>query len=113
MELWTPGEAKDVVEVKSAERMVLPTAAKKDGGSHFDDELETAANKAAVYAQDVKRLLAHLNTRPDHTVYVSSADERGKLREVFNWWKREGALGHNPNIRIDYGVADGAIRIGE
>jgi hypothetical protein len=106
--LWTPPTT-----AKPYERRALPTVRKKEGGSLFDDELETEAAVAKRYADDVKELLVHLNQRPDHEVYVGSAEERGQLREVFNHWKREGALMHNPNIRIDYGVADGAIRVGD
>ena len=103
--LWTPPETFD--------RRVMPTERKGLGGSYFDDELETEEAVAKRYAEDVKELLVHLNSRPDHTVYVGSDEDRGKMREVFNHWKREGALIHNPNIRIDYGVADGAIRVGD
>ena len=113
MELWTPGQAKDVVEVERKPRRDLPQIAKKDGGSYFDDEMMTELEVAAEYAEQVRQLLMHLNERPDHTVYVGSAEERTKMRSVLNWWKREGALGHNPNIRIDYGIAEGAIRVGE
>jgi hypothetical protein len=91
----------------------MPTIRKKEGGSQFDDELETEEAVAKRYADDVKELLVHLNQRPDHIVYVGSDEERGKMRDVFNHWKREGALMNNPNIRIDYGVADGAIRVGD
>lgn len=97
--LWTP--------------MDLPTAAKREGGSYFDDEMHTKEETATAMRMDVQRLLNHLNTRPDHTVYVASAESRDQLRKVFNWWKREGALGHNPNIRIDYGIVEGAIRVGD
>jgi hypothetical protein len=105
--LWTPPTK------EPHKRREMPTLRKKEGGSYFDDELETEAAVARRYAEDVAELLVHLNQRPDHIVYVGSDGERIQLREVFNHWKREGALMHNPNIRIDYGVADGAIRVGD
>ena len=91
----------------------LPDERKYDGGSYFDDELQTKEEVATALAQGARDLLLHLNARPDHVVYVGSREERTKMREVFNWWMRESVLSHNPNIRIDYGVADGAIRVGE
>jgi hypothetical protein len=104
-ELWTPTE--------THERRVMPTERKKEGGTTFDDELETVEAVAKRYAVETKKLLEHLNQRPDHVVYVGTAEERDKMRAVFNDWKRKGALLRNPNIRIDYGVAEGAIRIGD
>jgi len=104
-ELWTPTE--------THQRRAMPTVRKKDGGTHFDDELETEAVVAKRYADDVKELLRHLNQRPDHVVLVGSVEERDQLRQVFNYWKRQGALMHNPNIRIDYGIVEGAIRVGD
>jgi hypothetical protein len=109
MELWTPS----TVEVTTPERVALPDKRKPDGGSYFDDELATEAQKANELANEVRDLLNHLNARPDHVVFVGNVKDRANLRDVFNWWKREGAIGHNPIIRIDYGVADGAIRVGE
>lgn len=102
-----------MVPTTAHERMVKPTERKKDGGSTFDDELETEASANKKFADEMIRLVEHIQQRPDHTVYVGSADERGKMREVFNDWKRRGWINHNPNIRIDYGVADGAIRVGD
>ncbi len=113
MELWTPGRATDVVEVEHKGRKALPTLRKNDGGSYFDDEMLDEEMVAKAYALQVKQLLEHLNARPDHIVYVGSATDRENIRQVFNHWKAKGALGHNPNIRIDYGVADGAIRVGD
>ena len=104
-DLWTPTE--------THQRRTMPTVRKKEGGTTFDDELETEAAVAARYANDVKELLIHLNQRPDHDVHVGTPEERDQLRQVFNNWKREGVLMHNPNIRIDYGVAEGAIRVGD
>jgi hypothetical protein len=112
-ELWTPSSVERPVEVTTKERVSLPDKRKPDGGSYFDDELATEAQKANELANEVRDLLSHLNARPDHVVYVGSTKDRDELRQVFNWWKREGAIGHNPNIRIDYGVAEGAIRVGE
>ena len=90
--------------------LFVPGERKKDGGTVFDDELEPVAK---VYAEAIKEMVAHLNERPDHALYVGSAEERTKMREVLNWWMREGHIGHNPNIRIDYGIPEGQIRIGE
>ena len=100
-ELWTPPV------------MQVPEERKWDGGSYFDDEMQTKEAVALAYRKQVEDLLIHLNARPDHVVYVGSTEDRSNIRAVFNWWVREGALGHHPNIRIDYGVADGAIRVGE
>jgi hypothetical protein len=104
-DLWTPYEGHA--------RRERPSHRKVEGGSIFDDELATEESKASALGEEAKNLLTHLNQRPDHTVYVSSSEERTKMREVFNWWHREGALLHNPNIRIEYGVPDGAIRVAE
>ena len=104
-DLWTP--------TQQHARRVRPDSRKVEGGSIFDDELASEEVKANALAEQARQLLIHLNQRPDHTVYVSSAEEREKMRGVFNWWKREGALTHNPNIRIEYGVPDGAIRVAE
>jgi len=112
-ELWLPGSATDKVTVETPARRSLPDHRKPDGGSYFDDELATEEQKAAELAAEVRELCHHLNARPDHVVYVGTAKDRDELRQVFNWWKREGAIGHNPNIRIDYGVPEGAIRVGE
>ncbi len=100
-EIWTP------------QLMSVPDERKSDGGSYFDDEMQTQEQTAHEFALQTKRLLEHLNARPDHVVYVGSTDARRQLREVFNTWKRLGGLMHNPHIRIDYGVVDGAIRVGE
>jgi len=96
--LWTPGH-------------VAPSERKFDGGSHFDDELETTANKQKVIQAEYNTMVEHLQQRPDHKVYVSSTEERAKMRAVFNHMFNEGVLTHRPDIRIEYGVADGAIRI--
>jgi hypothetical protein len=104
-DLWTP--------TKQHARRVRPDSRKTEGGSIFDDELGTEAEAAQKYGEAVRDLLIHLNQRPDHTVYVGSEEERTKMREVFNVWKMRGVLLHNPNIRIDYGVAEGAIRVGD
>ena len=73
--LWTPPSAK-----------VKPTVMKKEGGSHFDDEVMDIAIEQATFAIEVERLIDHLRKRPDHKVYVSSTEERTKMREVFNLW---------------------------
>ena len=100
--LWTPPDQR-----------VAPTVPKKDGGSYFDDELPTKKAHNEMLLKEGARLINHLNQRPDHDVLVSSGEERTKMREVFNWWRREGVINHNPNIRIDYGIPDGQIRIGD
>lgn len=100
--LWLPPSAR-----------VQPTEGKKEGGTHFDDELGTVTDEQSALVKDAMKLIAHLNERPDHSILVGTAQDRSSLREVFNWWKREGLIGHNPNIRIDYGVPEGAIRVGD
>ena len=100
-ELWTPPV------------MQVPDERKRDGGSYFDDEMQTKEAVALAYRKQVEDLLIHLNARPDHVVYVGSTEDRSNMRAVFNWWVGKGALQKHPTIRIDYGVADGAIRVGE
>ena len=100
--LWTPPSAK-----------VKPTEMKKEGGSHFDDEVMDLAMEKAQFAIEVERLIDHLRKRPDHRVYVSSTEERTKMRSVFNLWFQNGTLDYHPDIRIEYGVPDGQIRIAE
>ena len=113
MRLWTPGQAKDKVEVEQKARRQLPQIRKTEGGSYFDDELMTEEEVAKEYGMQVRQLLEHLNERPDHSVFVGSLEERDQMRTVFNHWKSEGAIAHNPTIRIDYGVGEGAIRVGD
>ncbi len=100
--LWTPPSAR-----------VKPNVRKDEGGSSFDDELELQARHDEKLKEEATRLVAHLNERPDHTVYVGSTEERSKMRDVFNNWIKFGLIGHNPNIRIDYGIAEGGIRVDE
>ena len=95
--LWLPGTGKH-------------DGGKRDGGTWFDDELEDART---VFLRQAKELIGHINERADHVVYVGSTDDRAKLREVFNWWKREGIIGRNPKIEIEYGIPEGAIRVTE
>ena len=104
-ELWVPTQAH--------ERRVKPTTRNREGGSQFDDELglERVAEAKLLAARE--ELIDHLNKRPDHIVYVASVDEREKMRTVFNAWHQWNVINHNPTIRIDYGVADGAIRVAE
>ena len=90
--------------------MWLPGARKRDGGSYFDDELNLAEKVILEASED---LVKHINERPDHIVYVASAEERDKMRTVFNHWKATGRIGENPNIRIEYALTDGSIRVGE
>ena len=88
----------------------LPGERKRDGGSYFDDELGSAET---VFKNMAKDLVQHLNERPDHIVFVGTSEDRARMREVFNWWVREGMIGHNPTIKIDYGVPEGGIRVAE
>ena len=97
-ELWTPGH-------------VAPTERKSDGGSHFDDELETTEHARKTTQSEYKVMVEHLQQRPDTKVYVGSTEDRSKMREVFNHMFNEGILTHRPDIRIEYGVVEGAIRI--
>ena len=41
--LWTPGRSKEKVEVDVKSVMKPPSTRKAEGGSYFDDELETVA----------------------------------------------------------------------
>lgn len=93
--------------------MDVPTVRKAEGGSYFDDEIQTKEQVAKAFSDQVKALLVHLNTRRDHVIYVGSVTDRDNFRHVCNWWVREGALARNPTIKIDYGVQAGAIRVGE
>ena len=111
MELWTPGQATDKVAVAPKTVMHQPEERKTEGGSFFDDEMQTEESHQAKLAEDVKKMVSHLNARPDHAVYVSSTEEREKMRAVFNYWRQRQWLGHNPNIRIEYGVPEGNVRI--
>ena len=104
-DLWIP--------TQTQARRVRPDSRKAEGGSYFDDELGTQEEAARKYALAVKDFLTHLNQRPDHVVFVGSADERGKMREVFNHWKRKGVLMYNPSIEIDYGIPEGGVRVGD
>jgi len=102
-ELWLPDR-------------VAPTKAKeigKEGGTYFDDELLDAKVERAKLVKMAGEMAAHINERPDHVVYVGSSKDRTEMREVFNWWKKEGIINHNPNIRIEYGVPEGAVRVAE
>ncbi len=102
-ELWTP--------TKTLPRKSLPTQRKSEGGSYFDDELEDQAAIDERFARSMQELVEHLRQRPDHTVYVGSAEDRTKMRVVFNSWAKHGVLSHNPNIRIEYGIPEGGIRV--
>lgn len=93
------------------QRRVQPTERKDEGGSYFDDELGTEESSMLTIRKEMLRLIDHLQKRPDHTIYVGSAEERSKMRDVCNDWKRRGVIDYNPNIRIEYGVPDGSIRV--
>ena len=86
----------------------LPHVPKRDGGTWFDDELEPA-QKALVKA--TAELVAHINERPDHAVYVSSRTDREKMRRVLDWFAADGMIGRKPEIKIEYGLPDGAVRV--
>lgn len=111
--LWTPGQEEGTVEVTHAPRRVKPTEQKFDGGTYFDDELDTEASREAKLQVEYLKMVDHLRKRPDHTVYVGSAEERGKMRQVFNHMFTTKVIDYHPNIRIEYGVPDGQIRIAE
>lgn len=100
--LWTPEDAR-----------VQPDERKWDGGTYFDDEMGLEIDKTQAIQIEYDRMIDHLRQRPDHTVYVGSAEDRGKLREVFNHMFSQNVLNYHPNIRIEYGVPDGQIRIAE
>jgi len=102
-----------MVPTAVVERKVKPAERKLEGGSTFDDELESEQLANKRFSDEMIRLVEHIQQRPDHTVYVGSANERGKMREVLNDWKKRGWISHQPNIRIDYGIPDGAIRVGD
>ena len=103
--LWVP--------TNQHERRVSPTERKSEGGSQFDDEMGLERHAQAKIEAARLELINHLNHRPDHIVYVASVDERDKMRTVFNSWFQWKVISHNPTIKIDYGVADGAIRVTE
>ncbi len=102
-ELWTP--------TQTAERPVKPSARKDEGGTWFDDELETQTAHDNKLRAEMFRLIDHINKRPDHTVYVSCVDERAKMRKVFNMWRKMDFISGVPRIEIDYGIAEGGIRV--
>ncbi len=104
-ELWVPTQAH--------ERRVKPTTRKLEGGSQFDDEMGLERHAEAKVEAARLELIDHLNHRPDHIVYVASVEEREKMRTVFNSWFQWKVINHNPTIKIDYGVADGALRVTE
>ena len=100
-ELWTPGG------------YVTPNVRKDEGGSYFDDELDSNADHSAKFWAEMAQLIDHINKRPDHVVFVGTAESRGQLRQVMNVWHRDGKISHNPTIKIDYGIPEGSIRIDE
>ena len=104
-ELWVP--------TQSHERRVKPSTRKKEGGSQFDDEMGLERHAEAKVEAARLELIDHLNKRPDHIVYVASVDEREKMRLVFNSWFQWKIISHNPTIKIEYAVQEGAIRVSE
>ena len=81
-----------------------------DGSHAFS---ATKEEHDAKFKAAVVEMVKHLNQRPDHVVFVASADERAKMRAVFNSLKDGGLINHWPTVKIDYGVPDGTIRIDE
>ena len=92
---------------------VKPETRKDEGGSYFDDELQTKADHSTKFYEEMATLVDHINKRPDHTVLVGSAESRGQLRAVFNSWREQGTIAQVPTIKIDYGIVEGSIRIEE
>jgi hypothetical protein len=92
---------------------VAPTAPKKEGGTYFDDELQDRADYDRKLMDMARELVQHINHRPDHHVFVGSAEDREKMRSVFNWWRSEGVISHVPTIKIDYGVPEQTVRVAE
>jgi len=88
----------------------LPGQRKTEGGSFFDDELDTAD---AQFVKDTKSLVEQINEREDHVVFVASVEDRDQMRKVMNHFKKIKAIGRNVTIKIDYGIPDGGVRIGE
>jgi len=88
----------------------LPGQRKGEGGSYFDDELSTAD---AQFVKDTKSLVEQINEREDHVIFVASVEDRDKIRQVMNHFLKIKAIGRNVTIKIDYGIPDGGLRIGE
>ena len=88
----------------------LPNERKWDGGSQFDDELETADQ---MFVRETKELVAQINEREDHVVFVGSVEDRDSMRKVMNHFLAIKAIGRNVSIKIDYGIPEGGVRIGE
>ncbi len=102
-----------MIETVTEGGVILPGTRKAEGGTYFDDELETKESHDSRFKQEMQRLVQHINERPDYTVYVGSSDERHQMRLVFNAWFNAGLIRNHPTINIDYGVANGAIRVGD
>ena len=100
--LWTPEGTK-----------VTPDKRKWDGGTFFDDELGSLDDRQKAIKKEYDRMVDHLRKRPDHTVYVGDTETRDKMRQVFNHMFNTKVLNYRPDIRIDYGVRTGALRIDE
>lgn len=100
--LWTPDDAR-----------VAPTERKPDGGTWFDDELTPEKEFRAELMKQAAEMINHIHERPDHVVFVGTIEDRAQLRQVFNFWKARGILERNPDIKIDYGVPVGTVRIDE
>ena len=92
------------------EGMWLPGERKADGGSRFDDELET---KDEVFVRETVDLVAQINEHHDNVVFVGSTEERDQMRKVMNHFLAIKAIGRNVTIKLDYGIPEGGVRIGE
>ena len=62
------------VQVNPIKRMWLPPSAKRDGGTYFDDEMETVDQHYTRAQRQSLDMRAHLNARPDHVIKVPSAE---------------------------------------
>jgi alkylhydroperoxidase family enzyme len=93
---------------RTTQGLWLPGERKRDGGTWFDDELDTE-QRALVNA--TAELVRHINQRPDHVVYVSSTSDREKMRAVFDWMLNDKLIGRKPKIKIEYGLRDGEVRV--
>ncbi len=93
---------------QTATGLWLPGERKREGGTWFDDELDTARRAIMKAAADMIR---HINERPDHVVYVSCQEDREMMRSVLDWFKNEGMIGHKPPVKIEYGLPEGQARV--
>ena len=66
-----------------------------------------------MFVRETKDLVDQINEREDHVVFVASTEERDKMRQVMNHFLKIKAIGRNVTIKIDYGISEGGVRIGE